>query len=146
MAINFRLFVSSIGDMELKIAGSTVNQDMLVVQAVELLQKKKADRLSIYINDICIDKVYYAELMDFLNEEVNGQKLYTHKLNFDLESAIIAIRNKKIEDCLKGQYNKYDRYYEAGMLNKTRIACMVSDTILLAVIAGYCVFHHIWSS
>lgn len=51
--------------------------------------------LPVYDRDLNIGHISYAELMDFLNHEEAGSNIYVQKLNFDLGSALIRMKDIK---------------------------------------------------
>ncbi|WP_316790297.1 FecR family protein [Pedobacter frigoris] len=65
---------------------------LLVIEAITMMRNHGVMGLPLYKDTRFVEQVSYEELIAFLDHRENGQNAYYHKLNFDLETALISIR------------------------------------------------------
>lgn len=80
-----------------------------MADALAILRKEKLKSFFIYDRDRVIGEINHDELMLFLGYGENAESIYTHKLNFDLESALIAIAHMRNNDRPVFQRNAISR-------------------------------------
>ena len=71
-----------------------LHPEQLVIQALKILMEENEKFLPIHEQNKCIGLVYLDDLIEFLIDDVPSGDLLSHKLNFDLESAIFAIHKQ----------------------------------------------------
>lgn len=67
----------------------------MVIEALTLMREHEVDDLPVYENGHFVGNVSHRELLGFLNRHENGRNVYFHKLNFDLGTAMIVIREMR---------------------------------------------------
>lgn len=104
---------------------------MLLAEVMVILQNHAHKTLSIVDEGKVIGRISLAELEDFLNEEVNGQKLYYYKLNFELGSAIEQMRRSEIRNKAL-EYNIQKKRY--AFLGKSGYSKVGAAVLILAIL------------
>jgi transmembrane sensor len=66
----------------------------LVFEALSILRENEVDTLPVYEGNRFIADISKEEIIDFLNHLENGKNIYFHKLNFDLGTALMRIREQ----------------------------------------------------
>ncbi|MBE9603012.1 FecR family protein [Pedobacter sp. MC2016-24] len=69
-----------------------------MADALTILRKEKLKSFFIYDSDHVIGEINHEELMLFLGYGENAESIYTHKLNFDLGSALVAIARMRSQN------------------------------------------------
>lgn len=72
-----------------------LDSKQLVFEVLAILRESNVDALPVYEGHRFIGDISKEELVDFLNHLDNGKNIYFHKLNFDLGTALIKIREQK---------------------------------------------------
>lgn len=97
-----------------------------MADALAILRKEKLKSFFIYDRERVIGEINHDELMLFLGYGENAESIYTHKLNFDLESALIAIARMRNNDRPVSQRNTISK--------KLIIALATAAVISVAVV------------
>ncbi|MBE9597726.1 CBS domain-containing protein [Pedobacter sp. MC2016-24] len=66
--------------------------EQLVFVAIELMTTHHDDSLPVFDNGKCIGIIYLKNLLEFIDMDNPDQSLRYHRLNFDLQSALIALQ------------------------------------------------------
>nr|WP_068888687.1 FecR domain-containing protein [Pedobacter panaciterrae] len=72
-----------------------LDSKQLVFEALSILRENAVDTLPVYEGSRFIADISREEITDFLNHLDNGKNIYYHKLNFDLGTALIRIREQR---------------------------------------------------
>lgn len=97
-----------------------------MADALAILRKEKPKSFFIYDREHVIGEINHDELMLFLGYGENAESIYTHKLNFDLGSALIAIARMRNNDRPISQQNTISK--------KLIIALATAAVISVAVV------------
>ncbi|WP_448634129.1 hypothetical protein [Pedobacter panaciterrae] len=82
-----------------------LDSKQLVFEALSIMRENDVDILPVYEGNRFIADISKDEITDFLNHLDNGKNIYFHKLNFDLGTTLMKIREqssrpKKLSDLL----------------------------------------------
>lgn len=69
----------------------------LVAEALSHMRKGAVNSLPVYDDGHFIGKITYSDLMTFLKHKENTSNLYTYKLNFEIGTALVSIKQMKAE-------------------------------------------------
>jgi signal-transduction protein with cAMP-binding, CBS, and nucleotidyltransferase domain len=89
-------FLISPGDSQELITQPALDPRQLACVALELLSKQRVEFLSLCEENRYVGKIYLQDLVQFFNHKKLGHRLYFHKLNFDVRSAIIAMHQNSM--------------------------------------------------
>jgi transmembrane sensor len=74
-----------------------IYSQQLVAEVLSQLQETELDSLPVYDKGHFIGKISYEELTAFVNHKDKSGNIYTHKLNFDIGTALFAIKRMRTD-------------------------------------------------
>jgi len=98
-----------------------------VADALAIMRKEKLQRFFIYEGERVVGEISYDELMLFLGYGEHAENIYTHKLNFDLASALIVISRMRSNDPPVSRRNK---------ISKKLIISLATAAVIAVVLTG----------
>lgn len=98
-----------------------------MADALAILRKEKLKSFFIYDRERVIGEINHDELMLFLGYGENAESIYTHKLNFDLGSALIAIARMRNND---------QQVLRRNTISKKLIIALGTAAIISVAVAG----------
>ena len=76
---------------QFKGTGIRIDSEQIVMAALEVMLANKEFSLPVYEAGRCVGVVYFKDLILFLALDLERSDLFTHKLNYTLESAITIL-------------------------------------------------------
>lgn len=98
----------------------------MIAEILPLMRKDEANSWPVYQNGQVIGKLSYTDLMDFLDHKEGTDSIYTHKLHFDLGTALQVIRKMRTDSHKK----------PAPAISKKLIASLSTAAIVTMAILG----------
>lgn len=74
-----------------------IYSQQLVAEALTQMRDGEVNSLPVYDGDRFVGKINYVELTAFLNQKEKLGSMYAHKMNFDIGTALLAIKKMKAD-------------------------------------------------
>jgi len=99
----------------------------LVAEVLTQIRDTEGNSLPVYDKGHFIGKISYEELMVFVNHKEKSGDIYTHKLNFDVGTALFAIKRMRTDlESKKIKRNVFHRQLFIGLSSVAAVAFLLS--------------------
>jgi transmembrane sensor len=98
----------------------------LVAEVLSQMQETELDSMPVYDKGHFVGKISYEELTTFVNHKDKSGNIYTHKLNFDVGTALLAIKRMRTDfQDKKIRRNSFHRQLFIGLGSVAAVALVL---------------------